>query len=874
MKKLLVLLALCMVLTVALVACETDPGTTDESTAGSTEAPTQGETEAPTTETQAPTTEETTETPTTETQAPTTETTTEEETTTEAPDPADPTWFMDAAGLAEKAASGNMMTAELNAEEGYVRLTATGGDPFFQFLSAAGVQPQYMAIVYRTNTTRQGQIFIGSGAGPNAQGDNPLFSWNGNEQWNILVLDLANTEGLTSITDGDVNYARLDFFTDQGAEGDYIDLKYVGFYNTAKYATDAFFANIATIIPAADMASSIPGSPGVNGCTLSADGTYVTIDTIGQGDPYYQLPMLNGKGTVGAFVAIKYRSTSTHVVSEMFVGSGAGPSGQGDNIQFTLVCDGKWQLAIVDLSQASAVVDNVINYLRWDPFAGAATATIDMAYIGVFASEADALAYDATVADLYVDTLNVPVDSWEVTGHKTGVQDSSDGMVAAGGVEKGALLHQGYISLGEINLAEMSKVVILYGLDGSQVTIDLHAAAEHNRILLTSADQSMTNSPTDDVIIASAEYVELGWNVKALVIDLSEVDYNGPVYVTYDTLPGTFMLIAGVEFTYDPNYVEPEPPAEDPYYAISFNQVNLGATYYFTGAMDGYYLATSTNAADAAKVYVENHEEGLRMYVLVDGVKNYVEIYEYENNGQMKGGVHMTTEPTTFFVFNEDAQTYVTDLGETGIFYLGTYKTYSTVSASNISYITGESAANVGVSQFPIEWVEFPTVEEPEEPAVYEGKWHTSVDSFMYCVQDDFSDVVTFAGAATNNSNGTTIANASGSLASVTAKYVYFAGGWIAVDGYSLENWACDIIAADGTVLKTVELGLKEAEEGVLTHVANNMGYAGVPNRLGNESEIIALGEYAGQTVKVVYRVDAVDTDYTINLIELEVIVP
>ena len=161
-----------------------------------------------------------------------------------------------------------------------------------------------------------------------------------------------------------------------------------------------------------------------------------------------------------------------------------------------------------------------------------------------------------------------------------------------------------------------------------------------------------------------------------------------------------------------------------------------------------------------------------------------------------------------------------------------------------------------------------------EAAPVYEGKWHTSVDSFMYCVQDDFSDVVTFAGAATNNTSGTTIANASGSLSSVTAKYVYFAGGWLAVDGYSLENFACDIYAADGTVLKTVELGLKEAEEGVVTHVANNMGYAGVPNRLGNESEIIALGEYAGQTVKVVYRVDAVDTDYTINLIELEVIVP
>ena len=567
MKKLLVLLALCMVLAVMFVACNNEPEPpVEETTAGSTEAPTtEGTTEAPTTETQDSTTEETTEAPTTETQAPTTETTTEEETTTEAPDPAEPTWFMDAAGLAEKAATGNMLTAELNADEGYVRLTATGGDPYFQFLNAAGVQPQYMAIVYRTNTTKQGQIFIGSGAGPNAQGDNPLFSWNGNEQWNILVLDLANMEGLTAITDGNVNYARLDFFTDEGAEGDYLDLKYIGFYNTAKYATDAFFANIATIVPAADMASSIPGSPGINGATLSADGTFVTIDAIGQGDPYYQLPMLNQKGITGKFVAIKYRTTSTsYTTSEMFVGSGAGPNGQGDNIRFELTCDGKWQLAIVDLSAASAVVDNVINYLRWDPFAGSSDATIDMAYIGVFASEADALAYDATVAGLYVDTLNVPTTDWTVTGHKTGIQDSSDGMVAAGGVEFGALLHQGYISLGEINLAEMSKVVIYFGIDGSQVTIDRYDANPANRIILTSADQAMTMSPTEDVVLAANTYSELGWAVHAIEIDLTGVDYNGPVYVTYDTLPGTFMLISSVEFTYDPNYVEPEAPVEVP----------------------------------------------------------------------------------------------------------------------------------------------------------------------------------------------------------------------------------------------------------------------------------------------------------------------
>jgi hypothetical protein len=54
-KKLLVLLALCMALSVVLVACDTNEQPMDETTAGTTEAPT---TEAPTTE--EPTTEETT----------------------------------------------------------------------------------------------------------------------------------------------------------------------------------------------------------------------------------------------------------------------------------------------------------------------------------------------------------------------------------------------------------------------------------------------------------------------------------------------------------------------------------------------------------------------------------------------------------------------------------------------------------------------------------------------------------------------------------------------------------------------------------------------------------------------------------------------
>ena len=329
-------------------------------------------------------------------------------------------------------------------------------------------------------------------------------------------------------------------------------------------------------IPAADMAASIPGSPDVASAEMSADGTYITINTTdlnGDGfhDPFYQLPMLNGKGTVASFVAIKYRTSVEGARSEIFVGSGAGPAGGTDNYAFDVVTDGKWNLAIIDLANTPAVVDGVINYLRWDPYVGdVETATIDMAYIGLFNSAEAAVAYDAQFKGVLIDTLNVPTSAWTVTGHSAEIVPAEghgfSGMVAAGGVAEGALLHQGYIALGDINLAEMSKVVIYFGVDGSQVTIDHYNANPANRIILTSADQAMTNSPTEDVVLASTTYTELGWAVHAIEIDLTGVDYAGPVFVTYDTLPGTFMLFSSVEFTYDPNYVpvaKPENGSEE-----------------------------------------------------------------------------------------------------------------------------------------------------------------------------------------------------------------------------------------------------------------------------------------------------------------------
>lgn len=147
---------------------------------------------------------------------------------------------------------------------------------------------------------------------------------------------------------------------------------------------------------------------------------------------------------------------------------------------------------------------------------------------------------------------SVPMDDWAVSGHKPTIVKKSDptygGMVAAGGVEKGALLHQGAIGVGTVDLSKYDKVVIYFGCDNGAGTQDRYNKNPHNRIMLTKVDTNGMMSPESKDIIASATYTLKGWRVNAIEIDLSKVTYKGPVYVTVDSLPGTFVLFSSIEF--------------------------------------------------------------------------------------------------------------------------------------------------------------------------------------------------------------------------------------------------------------------------------------------------------------------------------------
>ena len=138
-------------------------------------------------------------------------------------------------------------------------------------------------------------------------------------------------------------------------------------------------------------------------------------------------------------------------------------------------------------------------------------------------------------------------------------------------------------------------------------------------------------------------------------------------------------------------------PAADTAYKFAVQQNNLGQTLYFTGSMNGFYLATSVNPAEGVNVFVENVEGGVRLYFLKGEVKTYIDIVAREDN-PAKVKMTVTETPSAVFTWDAERKTYTAKVGEE-TWYMGTYNTYNTISASATSYI--ENLEVIGATQFP-----------------------------------------------------------------------------------------------------------------------------------------------------------------------------
>ena len=142
-----------------------------------------------------------------------------------------------------------------------------------------------------------------------------------------------------------------------------------------------------------------------------------------------------------------------------------------------------------------------------------------------------------------------------------------------------------------------------------------------------------------------------------------------------------------------------ETPVTAKAFKVSMYQVNLGKTLYFSGAMSGNFFATTEKAENAVDVYIEEVEGGYKLYFLDGETKKYLDIYEHTEG---KAGVRLASEEeaSAVYTWNDTYHIFVANVAGND-YYLGSYRTFETISASKTSYL---SADNVGVSQFVLQF--------------------------------------------------------------------------------------------------------------------------------------------------------------------------
>ena len=185
-----------------------------------------------------------------------------------------------------------------------------------------------------------------------------------------------------------------------------------------------------------------------------------------------------------------------------------------------------------------------------------------------------------------------------------------------------------------------------------------------------------------------------------------------------------------------------EAPVVGNTYKFALTQAELGKVLYFTGAMNGNYLATSEDPTKAVDVTIEEVEGGVRLFFLDGETKMYIDVHEYKEG---KAGVRLTAEPTATFVWNEECKVFTANVAGADR-YLGTYGTYNTMSASEIKYIAGDNVAKIGISQFP---AGFCTVSY--QIKAVEGQPAAGTSALFYLTQAELGKTLFFSGAMNGN---------------------------------------------------------------------------------------------------------------------------
>lgn len=175
------------------------------------------------------------------------------------------------------------------------------------------------------------------------------------------------------------------------------------------------------------------------------------------------------------------------------------------------------------------------------------------------------------------------------------------------------------------------------------------------------------------------------------------VDTEGDIYICGDS--------AARSMTADEAYpalsgIYRNAPKAGTAYKYGFLQGTLNKVLYFNGTMSGNFLGVTENVADAVDVYVEYVAGGYRLYFMKNETKTYIDVVQREGAGnEHKADVVLTEEPTCVYHWNNKLEIFTVSL-ETTEFFLGTYSTHDTVSASAIGYITGDNEGKLDTTNF------------------------------------------------------------------------------------------------------------------------------------------------------------------------------
>ena len=146
-------------------------------------------------------------------------------------------------------------------------------------------------------------------------------------------------------------------------------------------------------------------------------------------------------------------------------------------------------------------------------------------------------------------------------------------------------------------------------------------------------------------------------------------------------------------------------------YKFGMVQGNVSSTdvYYLIGGMNGFYMATGTDATAAIDVYLENAEGGYYCYAMVNGVKTYINMVVSDDGLHVNGAYAATA--STVYTFDATAKTIVAEV-DGAPYWFGTRndKNYTTVGPCKTEY-AGFYCQFYGVAGGE-------TPDEPDQPVV------------------------------------------------------------------------------------------------------------------------------------------------------------